>query len=728
MRPFLTLCLLLALTACQGPNSEERAQHTNQFSPPLPGQGEDEGKTVIYRDTYGVPHIYAPTVEAGLYAEGWAQAEDRPTQLLVNLKIALGELTEIQGEEGVQVSLISHMFGHMRNATHSVANMSESELRRVTAFANGITDYYRAHPEDVPKWWSHQTITPAMIDAFGRMFLYNWSIDEAIQDLRRAGIESDFVTTQRGSNQWAISPSRTSDGHAILLIDPHLAWWGVSRFWELRIHAGELSGSGVSLPGSPYIGLGHTADLAWAMTTGGPDTADVYALKLESGNPSRYKYDDQWRSIKTHEVILKFPDGSTRAYLWESSHHGPIIARTEGMAYAARIAYDSATNRNRAWEALNFAENYTGAIAACETLSMFPQNIMVADTSGNIYYQRTGRVPVRDLAYNWSKPVDGSTSSTEWQGIHPASDHLQVLNPDSGYLQNCNIPPDTMIPNSPFSLDAQPSYLFSSAAHGPSFDGWTNQRGARAINLLSRDSDVTIEEALAYAVDIEPFGHQRWLDVLAMADAPTSEELTELANWDGQLSKNSTAALKYYYWRSALNEIPEGSEIRALVDDQLSIVEQRPPRPIKLSRKQLNLVREAWLAGLDQMRSHFGDSNQLWGRVFRVGRDDMSWPVGGGGGDHLGLTTLRSMVYAEPNEQHERHGFGGQTSTQLVVLSKPIKSWIYLPVGQSDRPESPHYRDQAKTVFSNRTLRPSWWLPTDLVDHIESREELEVRY
>ena len=114
--------------------------------------------------------------------------------------------------------------------------------------------------------------------------------------------------------------------------------------------------------------------------------------------------------------------------------------------------------------------------------------------------------------------------------------------------------------------------------------------------------------------------------------------------------------------------------------------------------------------------------------MFRAGRDDVTWPVGGGGGDLLDLTTLRTMLYDEPNEHHERHGVAGQTSTQVVVLSKPIQSWIYLPVGQSDRPESPHYRDQAGTVFSERTLRPSWWLPEDLVGHIESRVELQVRY
>jgi acyl-homoserine lactone acylase PvdQ len=606
--------------------------------------------------------------------------------------------------------------------------MSEGELERLNAFANGISDFYAAHPEDVPEWWRYPAVTPAMVDAFGRAFLYDWSISEALGDLRRGGVEPEFGTVQRGSNQWAVSPSRTSDGHAILLIDPHLSWWGVSRFWEMRIHAGALEGSGVGLAGSPYIGLGHNGNLAWAMTTGGPDTADVYALTLDPDNGNRYRYEDEWREIEQHTVSFSFPDGSSRDVVWEASHHGPIIAREEGVAYAARIAYNSDTNRNRAWEALNFAEDYRGAVAACETLSMFPQNVMVADTSGNIYYQRTGRVPVRDLAYDWSKPVDGSTAATEWQGFHPSSDHLQVLNPEAGYLQNCNIPPDAMIPDSPFAVDAQPHYLFSSAAYGSELDGWTNQRGARAIELLGQDSDVTVADALAYAVDTQAFGFRRWLDVLASSGAPPSDALTELLAWNGQLTKDSTAALKYYYWRKALHEAPQGPAIRELVDDHFAIVEQRAPRAVSLSAERLVAVREAWIAGLEAQRAHFGDTAQPWGRVFRVGRDDESWPVGGGGGDHLGLTTLRSMGYAEADEAHQRHGNRGQTSTQVVVLSKPIRSWIYLPVGQSDRPDSPHYRDQAATVFSERELKPSWWLPEELADHIVSRQELQPRY
>ena len=76
-------------------------QDHSEPTAPLPGQGDDLNKTVVYRDSWGVPHIYAPTVEEGLYAQGWAQAQDRPRQLLTNLKMAMGQLTEVNGEDGV---------------------------------------------------------------------------------------------------------------------------------------------------------------------------------------------------------------------------------------------------------------------------------------------------------------------------------------------------------------------------------------------------------------------------------------------------------------------------------------------------------------------------------------------------------------------------------------------------------------------------------------------------
>jgi acyl-homoserine lactone acylase PvdQ len=122
-----------------------------------------------------------------------------------------------------------------------------------------------------------------------------------------------------------------------------------------------------------------------------------------------------------------------------------------------------------------------------------------------------------------------------------------------------------------------------------------------------------------------------------------------------------------------------------------------------------------------------GSLDAEYGDRYRVGRegDADSWPLEGGGGGQVGLTTLRNISYGRADEaDHTRLGRGGQTSTQVVVLSDPPQSWIYIPLGQSDRADSPHYDDQAEKAFSPRQLKPSWWLPEDLAQHVESRTEL----
>ena len=91
------------------------------------------------------------------------------------------------------------------------------------------------------------------------------------------------------------------------------------------------------------------------------------------------------------------------------------------------------------------------------------------------------------------------------------------------------------------------------------------------------------------------------------------------------------------------------------------------------------------------------------------------------------MTTLRNMGYSKPREDKTRWGVRGQTSTQIVVMSDPPRSWLYIPLGQSDRPESPHFSDQAEKAFSPRRLKPTWWLPEDLAGHVESAPVLLSR-
>ncbi|MFQ5738967.1 MAG: penicillin acylase family protein [Acidobacteriota bacterium] len=149
----------------------------------LPGQGIDAGQTVVYRDDWGVPHIYAPTAEAGLYAMGYAQAQDRPEQLLKNFLLALGEFASIAGEDAIEFDLRSRRWDHYGTARRHSETIDSNVRRHIRAFVDGMNDFYSQHPNDNPSWWKNRKIDPYMVVAWSRFFLYNWSIDEAYEDL-----------------------------------------------------------------------------------------------------------------------------------------------------------------------------------------------------------------------------------------------------------------------------------------------------------------------------------------------------------------------------------------------------------------------------------------------------------------------------------------------------------------------------------------------------------------
>jgi acyl-homoserine lactone acylase PvdQ len=99
-----------------------------------------------------------------------------------------------------------------------------------------------------------------------------------------------------------------------------------------------------------------------------------------------------------------------------------------------------------------------------------------------------------------------------------------------------------------------------------------------------------------------------------------------------------------------------------------------------------------------------------------------------GGGSHRleGMATLRAVGFGPERADGTRWGQGGQTSTEVVLLTDPIQSFTQPPIGQSDRPGSPHYRDQAEKLFSPGKLKSSWFWKEDLLGggHVRSEERI----
>ncbi len=715
-----TLGLLIA-TACSGVGGPGDAV--------LPGSGDDAGKTVIYRDTWGIPHIYAPDADSGCYAMGWAQAADRPEELLKNFLRGMGEVARVEGERGYQSDLLARTWDNYGVARENVGRIDGPVRSCLQAYAAGINAFYGANPADLPAWWGERQVDEFMVIAFGRYFLNSWSIDDGFADLGRAGIRPGTEPEAKGSNQFAVGPGRSAHGVPILAIDPHLSWWGASRFWEFRIHAGPIQGSGFTLPGQPSIGLGHNQHLAWAMTTGGPDTADVFRLPMRPGTPPRYRFEGEWRPFESRPIEIEVRDEpQARRTTLLVSHLGPVVAVKNGQAYVLRTSYAQEVEAIEFWYRLAQATDYRGAVEALSGLQVFPQNVMVADTSGNIYYQRTGRVPRRRRGLDWSRPVDGSDSANVWTEMHPAEDLVQLLNPEQGYMQNCNIPPDVMLAESPLTPDNYADYIFSDRSHGE-LNGWSNLRGSRAVELLERDTSILVDEAKAIILDVQPYSVDRWLFLLMEADRIHGDAhrgepgyqaaLAELLNWNGELRRDSTAALKYYFWRRQIYEDLGEHQTRALVreiDDLMAPFGGGRAGSTERYREAL----AAFPRALRRLAAELGPQ-ATYGDLFRVGRGERSWPVGGGGSHLFGTTTLRNVGFGSPLPDGNMRGGWGQTITQVVLLSDPVQSWTAAPIGQSDRPDSPHYTDQAEKLFSPRKLKPTWWLPRDLAGNIESR-------
>jgi acyl-homoserine-lactone acylase len=668
------------------------------------------GKVSILRDEWGVPHIFADRMPAACYGLGWAQAEDRLEQLLRNYRFSAGTMAEAFGSDWVDHDWRRRLVGQQYVCKARYKDVPADVRAAIEAFQAGIKAYMAQHPDEVPAWAPE--IEPWMVPALGREIIFNWPVGQAEDELGRRG-EVDF---EFSSNQWAVAPQRTEPGCAFFCIDPHIPWDGIFRFYEFRLHAGDVHQSGFGPLGAPTLGLGHNDRLGWACTTGGPDTTDVYVEQINPENPLQYRYDGEWREMTTRDVTINVAGGEPVTRTVESTHHGPVMLREGNRAYTMACPYldqvDLVTQLYRMGTARNLGEFK----AAIGMLQLMEQNTMYADVKGNIFYCRTGRVPVRPEGFDFSKPVPGNTSRSEWQGLHDMADLVQLENPERGYMQNCNIGPDTMLVDCPIRPKDYPAYIYNAPP------GQSNSRGRRAVELLEAANKLTLKQALAIAVDTHAEGAEEWQRAMADAAEGFSEEelgnaaglreaLTALAEWDGLLEVNAIGGPFY----RALREMAREVEPRP---DNERIMQGKP-----LPDDQEASLREAAVKAAEYLNEKFGKTVLPWGDIHRVKRGDRSWPAAGG--DSGGGSTLRAVGTSQ-GEDGVLYGRSGQSWTQLVIF-KPgaVRSYSATPYGQSDRPDSPHYTDQAEQLYSQKKLKDTYFMPGRVKGHVESRTELE---
>ena len=650
-------------------------------------------KVEILRDEYGVPHIYATTAVAAAYGSGYAQAEDRLEEMLRNYRKAEGTMSQAFGKEFVFHDYRQRVWQHRVIAEQHYKDLDPKIRAICEAFQAGVRKFMADHPEQVPAW--APKLEPWQIVALSRYILWGWPEGEAGGDLKRAGIDPDPVD-YHGSNEMLLAPSRTAMHAPIAVVDPHLSWYGEFRFYEMRIYGGELSYSGAAIVGIPFPSLGHNRYLSVAMTTGGPDTSDAYEEEVKD---SKYHFKDEWRplSVRTEHIPVK--SGSPVDVRIESTHHGPIVAHKNGKAYSMALPYfDQFRSIEEMW-ALDTAHNLAEAKRALAQLQIMGQNIMIGTVDGDIYYVRNGRVPIRPKGCDPSLPMSGATGACEWQGIHPFEDLVQVTNPPQGYMQNCNVSPFAMMKGSPLVPEkwADHPYLYNDIRRPP------HQRAAMMVDVLDAAHNVTPEQAVGIAFNTQVWHAEFWQERIRQA-APASAFGRMLAAWNRRSDAGSRDALGFYLFKLALgtagrNADPPDSLTAAAIADALDKAERR-------------------------LNADFAP-DAVFGTLFRVGRvgGTHTWPVGGGTLNEAGMATPRAISFNPVGK--EMVGHSGQTSTQIVILTRPPQSFMVIPLGESDHPESGHFDDQAEKLFSPARAKPTYFLNRkELERHVTGRKIL----
>jgi len=651
---------------------------------------------LITRDTWGIPHIEADSEPAAAFALGQCQAQDRLEQIFSNYRKAIGRMAEVEGSNWVDHDLVQRTWQHERVARRYLETDAPPEvIAWIEAFQDGARAWMRAHPDQIPD--NSLEMHPAYAVALGRYIVYGWQLSQVYAELGRVpGAQPKLY-----SNQWTVAPSRTADQSAVLLIDPHLPWEGEYRFYENHVSTPDYQTCGFSVVGTPGIGLGHNAHLGWACTTGGPDTVDVYTLPRRSPNGWEYRHEGEWVAVRSEKVLIhcKQADGSTST-LSRTIHRtqiGPILYDTPETLYAARTGYDDQGGMVTQLHRMNRARTLKEFFAALSLLQFMDQNIMGADVAGNIFYVRNGRVPRRPPDFDWNRPVPGETSATAWQGFHPFEDLIRVVNPSTGTMHNCNVAPDAMSHAPLVRAEDVPSAMFHARP------GDTHTRGLRATELLAQHSALTREQALAIVADTRipllDTWKNLWRQVAAELDktAPAAALHRELLLWDGHVEKSSTGATAFEHLIEALLDLGGWGKIG--------------PENIR-SIKELNPDQRAILVrGLQQaaerMEKQFDSVSIPWGQTHRIVRGG-SWPVDGAGIRFW--ATLRPVGYHMPSSQGIRPARSGQSHVMLVFF-KPgaVESFSVTPYGISDHPESPHYNDQTRKLFSENRLKPTWF-------------------
>ncbi len=694
----------------------------NAFGSDIKRWQQQAANVTITRDDWGIAHVKGKTDADAVFGAMYAQAEDDFNRIETNYLNSIGRLAEAEGERAIWSDLRQRLFIDEQEMRRLYQESPEWLRKLMNAWADGLNYYLAANPDVKPRVitkfepWMPLTFSEGSIG--GDIESINLGQLRAFYDKGFVAVREaeDFTKEPAGSNGIAISPANTKGKKALLLINPHTSFFFRS---ELQMTSDEgLNAYGASTWGQFFIYQGFNQRLGWMHTSSAVDAIDEWLETIEQKDGKVfYKHGTAQRPMMVKEISIPYKSGNgtaTRKFITYRTHHGPIV-RSDGPKWISVGLMNEPVKALMQSYGRTKAKNYAEFKLVMELQANSSNATLYADADGNTAYFHTNFVPRRDPKFDWTKPVNGSDPSTDWNGLLKFDELPHLKNPASGWVYNSN--------NHPWSA-AGPSSLSKSDFPRYVDNGVENARGLHAIMLLKDKKDFTLESLNAAAYDSYLPWFEKTIPALTKAwDSLTdtdprrlklAAQIAQLKSWDLRWSVNSVPTSLAVFWgEETLRRFGPGARQAGTAIEEFLVT--------KTTAEQLL---DALSAASDRLTADFGAWKTAWGEINRFQRltgdilhpfDDAapSIPVGFTSGNWGSLASFGARPFRGSKKWY---GTSGNSFVAVVEFGKTVRAKAITAGGESGDPRSKHFNDQAQR-YSTGNLRDVYFYPADIRKH-----------
>ncbi len=715
-------------------------------------KGLKEEVTILLDDNM-VPHIFAKNKHDLYLAQGYITAYHRLWQMDFQTRYASGRLSEVVGKQALELDRYQRRIGLGYGAEKAIEAMLEDPQMKevVEAYSAGINAYIQQlSPKNYPIEFKILNYSPEEwkpINSALLLKLMTLDLAGANDDLQMTNILKKFgpdITRDLfpnypykedpiippgtiwefnplpvpavpeefignplsafyqkekiegiGSNNWAVSGTKTASGFPILSNDPHLGLTLPSIWYQVQLHGPDVNVYGVSLPGAPSVIIGMNNDAAWGVTNVGSDVLDWYQVKFKDAKKEEYWWDEKWNPITKRVETIKTREGKTVTDTVLYTHHGPIVyldgqkpfTENTPIGYAMRWIAHEKSNELKTFYLLNRAQNYTDYRNAISHYHSPAQNFIYADSKNDIGISPNGKFPLK-----WQEQgkflLDGSKKSHDWQSWIPFEHNPTVKNPARGFVSSAN----------QFSTDlSYPYYL--------GFEFAPTDRGIRINNLLSTSNKTTADSMQHMQMDSYAMIAE-WI-LPTLIDSVNVELLNDaqktafdkVKNWNKFYTADEIGASIFDVWRIKLSRaifqdefVETGTMMRYPSRDRTThMILNEPNSPwydnnktpqIETLKDLINLSFKQTVDSLTKLKGDFGDEWQWW-KVRNTHVPHLA-RIPGFGTKTLKTDGAKSTINALGSTN-------GPSWRVVVELGSDLKAKGLYPGGQSGNPGSPWY-------------------------------------